>query len=101
MNYSVIGIASDQSVEKGWNFLNSSGYFDEIIIGKKWINSGTTDFIWNRKGVKPAIPQIIVFKRSLEFKEGIEVGEKKIIVRKIGVNAIHKWVEKGTPISED
>lgn len=101
MNYSVIGVANDQSVEKGWKFLNSSGYFDEVIIGKKWTNSGAIDFIFDQEGVRPAIPQIIVFKRLLEFNDGIEVGKKKIIVRKIGANAIYEWVENGTPFGND
>ena len=101
MNYSVIGAANNQSVQKGWDFLNNSGYFDEVVIGKQWINSGSLEFIMKPKDVKPAIPQIIVFSRPLRFEEDIKVGNKKILVRKIGAVAIQKWVEEGMPFDDD
>lgn len=101
MNYSVIGAANNKSVQKGWEFLNNSGYFDEVIIGKQWRNSGSLEFIMNPKDVKPAIPQIIVFSRPLRFEDGIKVGNKKILVRKIGAVAIHKWVEQGMPFDHE
>ena len=101
MNYSVIGVANNQSVQKGWDFLNSSGYFDEVVIGKQWRNSGSLEFIMKPKEVRPAIPQIIVFSRPLIFEEGIKVGNKQILVRKVGAVAIHKWVEEGMPLNSN
>lgn len=101
MNYSVIGIANDESVERGWNFLNGNGYFDEFILGKKWINSGSIDLIWNQEPVKPAVPQIIVFSRSIEYGKGIEIGEKNILVRKAGKEAINEWLDEGAPLNYD
>lgn len=98
MNYSVIGVANDDSVQKGWEFLNSSGYFDEVIIGKSWANSGSLEFIFNHEGVTPGIPHIVVFKRSLKFEKGIEAGSKEILVRKVGENAISEWVQEGASI---
>lgn len=101
MNYSVIGVSNDQSIQEGLELLNSTGYFDEVIIGKKWINSGSIDFIWDQKEVKPAVPQIIVFNRSLKFEEGIIAGEKNIMVRKVGVREIDQWFEDGAPFNND
>lgn len=101
MNYSVIGIANDQSIEKGLGLLNSTGYFDEVIIGKKWTNTGSINFIWNQEVVRPAVPQIIVFRRSMEFKEGIEIGKKEVLIRKVGVNSIHQWLEDGVILNYD
>lgn len=101
MNFSVIGVANDQSIQKGWDFLKSNGHFDEVIIGKKWINSGSIEFILNFEEVLPGIPQIVIFKRSLVYKEGLDVGENKIVARKIGEEAIRNWLENGAPFANN
>lgn len=100
MNYSVIGVANDQSVQKGWDFLNSSGYFDEVIIGKKWRNTGSINFIWNNEKAKPEVPQIVVFKRKVSYGNRINVGKKIYLARVMGYPAIKKWLDNGAPLKE-
>lgn len=101
MNYSVIGVANDESLNDGWNFLQSSGYFDEIIIGKNWLNTGSIEFILKHEDILPGVPQIVVFKREIMFDEKTHVGEKEILVRKIGQKQMDKWIQNGISIDID
>lgn len=99
--FSAVGIANDFSVKKGWEFLNSTGYFDEVIIGKNWLNSGSIEFIWNHDQPEPSMPQIIVFEREVNVGEFIQVGQKKYLARYAGSAEIEEWVNSGADFTTD
>ena len=101
MEFSAIGIANDFSVEKGWEFLKSTGYYDEVIIGKNWLNSGSIEHIWNHEQPAPAMPQILVFKREINIDESIMVGKKSYLARYIGSGEIEDWVNSGALFTSD
>ncbi len=96
--FSVIGIANDLSVEDGLEFLEESGYFDEIIVGKNFLNLGSIDLIWNEDSNDYAVPQIFVFEREITVDKDITVGPKTILATYSGRDEIEEWVNNGTSI---
>ncbi len=100
MGYSVMGIANDHPPKKGWEFIQSNGYFDEVIVGREWFNSGSIDFLINRSDSLPSVPQVIVFEREIDIGNDIKIGEKNILVRLKG-NEIEEWIENGADLNMD
>lgn len=93
-SFSVIGVANDFSIPKGWEFLNSSGYYDEIIIGKNWKNIGSIQFIWNQENITAAMPTVIVFERHVQQKPtSIKFSEASVIASTIVTN-FYDWDEQ-------
>ncbi|MBE9048443.1 hypothetical protein IQ255_29350 [Pleurocapsales cyanobacterium LEGE 10410] len=57
------GISIDRDPKIGFEFLNKSGPYDEMIIGAGWYNSGLIDYVWHT-GAKPFTPQIYIVKKT-------------------------------------
>jgi len=90
LNFISTGIAVDSNSDTGYNFLKASGYFDEIITGLTWYNSGTMKYIWSINEIKGKIPSIIIAKSEfnvssysgeiLDIDHDIEEGFEKPVV---------------------
>ncbi len=39
------GVSTDLDVDRGWQFLSESGRFDEVIIGRGWLNQGAVAWV--------------------------------------------------------
>ncbi len=95
--FSAIGVALDWKIDEGMEFLSKFGEFDEVIIGRNWLNSAAIRYIWRDEPGLPQIPQVIVLKRHLEvMDEGILVSDDQVLLRKNGVAAIREWIQAGS-----
>ena len=57
------GVATDDDVTRGYEFLTQHGRFDEVVIGHGWLNLGVTTFIVPYAGEPFAtlgMPQLVV-----------------------------------------
>ena len=57
------GVATDEDVARGYEFLSDHGRFDEVVIGHGWLNLGVTTFIVPYVGEPLAtlgMPQLVV-----------------------------------------
>jgi hypothetical protein len=57
------GVATDEDVARGYEFLSHHGPFDEVVIGHGWLNLGVTTFIVPYVGEPLAelgMPQLVV-----------------------------------------
>lgn len=96
-----IGIGTGASPERSMEFLTSVGRFDEMMVGRGWLNSGALRYLWRDLPGKPSIPQIIVTHRSLDmgpFGASVVVGPEILLARKVGLPEIYRWEEIGAPI---
>lgn len=100
LQFSVIGIANDISIDRGLDFLKNSGYFDEIIVGKNFLNTGTVDYIWNNDQTDYEIPQVIVFEREITIGDNISVGPKNYVAKYSGKDEIEEWVKNGAVLNQ-
>lgn len=90
-SFSVIGVANDYSIEEGWNFINASGYFDEVIIGKNWKNNGSIQFLWSVKDILPSMPKVIVYERKIHQMPSKIVFGEPIVIANTDVGMMLNW----------
>lgn len=96
-----VGVATDYIVEEGIEFLASSGRFDEIVVGRNWLNSASLAHLWRSEGVEDrvvAIPGVVVFEQEVSLGEIVEASEPRYLVELAGADAIPAWAEAGAPL---
>ncbi|MDZ7715067.1 MAG: hypothetical protein U5J95_02525 [Balneolaceae bacterium] len=64
------------------------------------MNQGAIEFMWDREKPVPAVPQVIVFERSLNLENMISVGEKNYLIRLKGYNEIAQWANNSAKIKK-
>ncbi len=98
-SFSVIGVANDWEVTKAAAFLDSLGTFDQVVLGGNWTNLATERFVWRDPQGTPAMPQILVFERTVTLGDRITFSEPRMLRRLTGAEQIPAWVAAGAPIS--
>ena len=96
-----VGVATDYIVEEGVEFLASSGRFDEIIVGRNWLNSASLAHLWRSEGVEDRVvglPGVVVFEQDVAFGEIVEASEPRYLVELTGASDIPAWAEAGAPL---
>ena len=93
--FTTVGISDHWDVEKGLNILRSFGWFDEVVVGRNWFNSGIVKYI-NDFSAIPGVPQVVVTEQviatdSLPF----EYSPLKIMARFIGRAQLAQWGRTG------
>ncbi|MGB3543837.1 hypothetical protein [Rubrivirga sp.] len=96
-----VGVAIDYIVEEGIEFLASSGRFDEIVVGRNWLNSASLAHLWRSEGVEDrmvGLPGVVVFEQQVSFGETVEASEPRYLVELMGADDIPAWAEAGAPL---
>lgn len=112
--FSAVGVVKNYDWEEGIAFLSESGYFDEVIAGRSWFNTGVVEHCHAQADCSPSMPMIRVFEREvtnedlpdgrfrrvfgprnylLTITRGGEAGEYQ--------GNILSWVEAGTPTNPE
>lgn len=101
--FASVGVAMDWSIEDGVRFLEETTVFDEITVGRNWMNSAVVDLILSDASVVPGVPHLAVFERyvSMPTEERLVVGEKRILHRAWSADDIEAWVDAGAPILDE
>ncbi len=88
-----IGVAMDWSIPSGKRMLDRFGPFDEIVVGRGWLNTGVIKYIWEDIRGIGATPQVVVTERSIAWagNRTIEVDYERLVVRKTGPDQIEEW----------
>ncbi len=90
--FSSVGVALDQSPADGIQFLSTIGSFDEVMVGRSWLNSGAVHYIWRDIAGMPALPQLVLVERSVSVGErSISIGSDKLLARHVGIDQIMSW----------
>jgi hypothetical protein len=98
MRFAVAGAATDWHVEPGLAFLRHFGEWDEVLVGRNWLNAAAVRYLWRDIPGRPAVPQVILLRRHVTVSdEGIEISEEQLVARKLGVFEIEDWYENGSP----
>lgn len=93
-----VGVALDWDLNAGLNFLNAIGSFDEISIGRNWLNSQAVSYFWRDHPGEPALPQLMLVRRQVDVSnQVIGVSRDTVIKRWVGVPAILRLSEKLAP----
>lgn len=96
--FAAIGVALDWDVSEGVKFLNSFGDFDEIEVGRDWLNAGYDRYVHTVQGVN-GVPQIVVILRDVTRRGSvISLGKDSVLASVVGPQAIRKWLAAGLPL---
>jgi len=97
-----VGVSIDYDPEVGYAFLNDSGRFDEMAMGRNWFNSaavvhfGLTD---GEEGRTLALPSIIVYERDMTMGASLGASEPRYLKQIVGATDLPAWVEAGAPVA--
>jgi hypothetical protein len=91
-----VGVAMDWSVAEGVDFLLSFGQFDELVVGRNWLNSAVVRYVWRDTPGSAALPQLVVVTRHVNVGGSIiDVGSERLLTRKLGADEIIAWARQG------
>lgn len=87
------GVALDWQVAAGFKFLEPFGPFDEVSVGRNWLNSSAVRYVWRDVPGKPEIPQLVLIERTVELgAQAMVVGEDRLLERVMGADNIVTYV---------
>jgi len=86
-----IGVSLDWQFQPGLDLLNRFGNFDEVMIGRSWLNSGIVKYVWDELPGYAAIPQIVLLTRTVSYDDGYSVSNQQVLVRRTGADALKGW----------
>lgn len=96
LGFVTLGVAKDNVSERGIAHLAQFGRFDEVATGRGWRNSAVLKYVYEEFPGPAATPQLLVIERTLEERGGQwETGSERLLVRKVGLSEIAKWVDSG------
>lgn len=101
--FAVIGVSIDFEPQVGFDFLNASGTFDEMVIGRNWFNSAALTHFGVTEGQEPrqlALPSVILYERDMELGESIHASAPRYLRQIAGGVALPEWVAAGTPLPD-
>jgi hypothetical protein len=98
-----VGVAVEGAAQAGVTYLAGVADFDEVLSGGRWVNVGALRYVWDTHQGIGAVPQVIVGVRSLVTPEStgstlFGVTSEDILVRKIGMFEIQRWLAAGMPM---
>jgi hypothetical protein len=97
---SVVGVAAEWSPDAGIDFLRNITTFDEMIVGRNWLNSGLDRYVRSTGG-DLAVPQVLVLERQITATDStIVVHGERLLSKHEGLRAILDWAESGARIAE-
>ena len=102
---SVIAIAIDPDFAKGLGYLEGVGLssFDEISVGRGWMNEHLGHLVWRDSAGVAAVPQVIVLARDLSAtlrpRMLVTIGRDSILMKLRGYKAIVEWVRGGAVVA--
>lgn len=86
-----LGVAMDDDVNVGADWLRSIGDFDEFDVGGNWLNNAVVGYLWDSRA-PPAIPQVVIVRRQIHRTLGdsarINVAPPTILHRASGLDGI-------------
>ena len=105
-SFASLGIARDTDAEAGIDHLRRFGRFDELISGRGWLNTGLVRYVWEDIPGRAVTPQILVVERTIVDRFGPDAAQsvvrgERLLLRKVGLREIDRWVEAGSPLPAD
>ena len=104
---SVVGVAVEYDLNAGFEYLRglqrSARAFDELSIGRGWLNDFVTALVWRGGFAQPATPSVVVLRRRVDASAypQISVGPDSLLLSVRGRPDLVSWVAQGTPIRSD
>lgn len=87
---SFVGVALDDIVVDGLKWLTAVGPFDEIGVGRNWLNSYMIHLVHRELRGDAAVPQLIFLRRVVSANRAgmVFVGADEVLLREVGLDNI-------------
>lgn len=87
--FSMVAVALDPEIDSGLKWIKSLGEFDEVVIGRGWLNTVAAQRIWRDPAATAGLPQLILLERRVVSDSvSLELGPERITGRWLGVRSI-------------
>lgn len=87
--FATVGIAPDVSVDEGVEHLAKYGSFDEVIVGRGWLNVGMMKYVYGDIPGPAATPQVLIIERTIHRVAGQTwISDEKVVRRLVGADEI-------------
>lgn len=87
--FGAIGVSTDWSIEDGYAYLQKIERFDEIVVGRNWVNTAVVRYVWTDFPGKPALPQLLIYERGITIQDSsILVSKERVLARVVGASEI-------------
>ena len=109
--FSAVGVVKNYDWEEGIAFLSESGYFDEVIAGRSWFNTGVVEHCHTQDDCSPSMPMVRVFERDVTNEDLPDgrfrrvFGPRRYLATVVGggdpeefPDGILGWVAAGAPV---
>lgn len=97
---SLVAAALSANSESVRSFILNLGPFDEIVIGRGWLNTAALQYVWRDVPGISAVPQLVIVRRDVSVSpEGaVAVSSDSVVMRLTGAEAIMRWSRAGAPL---
>jgi hypothetical protein len=93
--FATVGVSIDPSATRGLDFLERVGPFDEVSLGRSWLNSSVVRLVWRDHAGLAAIPQIVLVDRSVRVDSSvIEVGPDTVVARMVDMADMRAFLRR-------
>lgn len=97
--FSSIGISDTWNTDSGVVQLSEIAKFDEIIVGRNWLNTGVAAYI-NSFGAQAAVPQVIIVTENIDTEKVPHVySSRREVARLVGRRELEEWLASGAPLA--
>jgi hypothetical protein len=93
--FETVGVSDQWDVRHGIEELQEIGPFDEVIVGRNWLNHGVELYI-SSVGARPVVPQIVVVNQSIHMDSlPYDYGPLRFVKRVAGTSELLQWSRDG------
>lgn len=97
--FETVGVSDQWTVAQGLADLGEIGPFDEVIVGRNWLNHGVERYI-SSFGARPAVPQVVVVDQWIRMDSlPFEYGPIRVVSRVTGNAELIQWSRGGFELS--
>ncbi|WP_419941020.1 hypothetical protein [Candidatus Palauibacter sp.] len=99
--FATVGVSIDTDLDRGKELLERFGPFDEIHVGRGYLNAAAQRYMRTFVGVE-AVPQVVILRREVRVDGGImRIEHADVLLRKVGAETIGQWVELAGRVKEE
>jgi hypothetical protein len=95
----VVGVLIGENKPTAERFLANFGDFDEVVIGRGWLNSAAVSLMWRDAPGEASVPQLVIISRHIGLNNSqLLISPDRLLVRLHGSDNILRWLAAGRPL---
>jgi hypothetical protein len=85
-------------------FLGRFGEWDQVVLGRNWMNDYVVRLMWGQEDIVPVTPQLLLITRTVDLPDQLGPDARirfkgdTVAMSLTGVKEIVEWVDAGLPL---